>query len=461
MDINKREKRQFRCSSCGGDLELHNQRSKYISCPYCGSVAQKSDDAYKIISKNENPKKFKPRSFLKLGMTGDFNNEKYKIIGRTCWSSYYKEYWREGGESGYSSESWTFDDWLLIGENGDYKTIIEDADGFAISESFVPKYPVKPEGEKVKDFNNNKNRRVTEYGNSEILYYEGESTYLVKPGDSAMFSQYNYKDADYIAEWRYDGSYIKEIEFFKETSISAGKLRYAFINDESIAKQIEGNVEIYKAKRTRKRIFAYAGLINLIIGIFLASYYTDDNFNNTLFAYEFYAQQGVSQTGWQAAVEKDWKKVDIVHTKKFKITPEYENLTISAKYHVPDKDFEGRYTIFLMNSKGEALFTYSQFNYNYDNYAFSGEEAHNDFRLEETFSLNKLDEYITAAVVFEVPNTYIKEEGKPIGIDLKISTAKTEFGLGGFIFIGVILLVVSLATKKGEKPVVLNKKTKK
>jgi len=255
MSFEEKKVGQFKCQSCGGGLELSSKRTKYVSCPYCGSVADASTDAYKILTKGVSPDKFKPRSFIKLGMRGNFDGKEYKVIGRTCWRNDYKEYWDEDGETGYSDEKWNFEEWLLLGEDGDYKSIIEDEDSFAFAESFIPNYPSIPEGTQTKDFNDNKNVRVLEYGQSEILYFEGESTYLVKPGSVVNFSQYSKNDIDFIAEWRFfENGEIKEVEFFKETKVFGRDLKKAFrLEEEDKEKDTRTPVDS-AAKKQKKRI---------------------------------------------------------------------------------------------------------------------------------------------------------------------------------------------------------------
>ncbi len=264
--------RQFKCKNCGGELELYNQRSQYVACPYCGSVADSSSDAYKVLTNMDKPSKFPPMSFIEIGMEGVFNDKVYKVIGRTRRRNNYKEYWAEDGETAYSDETWILDEWLLISEDATYLTIVEDSEGYTIANPIIPKYPSLPQGETMLDFYYNKPKQVQEYGQTEILYYEGESTYLVKTGDKSAFSEYSdYNSKSYSAEWRYKDNEVKEIEFFEETPISSSELIKAF----NLPETTVANGKRWSFKLNIGAIFFITAAINLISSIIVFSIYTD------------------------------------------------------------------------------------------------------------------------------------------------------------------------------------------
>ena len=427
---------QFRCNSCGGNLELHNRRTRYVSCPYCGSVSDARDDSFKVLSENTNPAKFKSRSFLKIGLTGTFNKKEYKVIGRICWQNKYKEYWEEGAESGYSDESWTFDEWLLIDENGNYLTIIEDSDGYAISKSFIPKYPKLPKGEITNDFHKNRKKRVTEHGISKVLYFEGESTYLIEAGSTVEFSQYEDNNSSFIAEWRFDNNNnIKEIEFFEEKPISKYELLHVF-NIEKAIENIDKVIKKYKTKRRNKRVFFFAGLINFIIGI-TAAYiaYSYEPFHQT-----FSVKSALQKSEWKYT-DTVWMSVTDVRKDKIKLKFTDGTISIYAKYKVPWDDFKGVYTIFINNNKGDTIYKYSQFNYYYFHYTKTHSAKHTNSYTEE-FNINNLSGKLTLGATFKIPQNYAVSD-KKIETDIKIYTNGTEYNSWAFIVLGVLLMIIA------------------
>ncbi len=278
IDTNRNKVRQFKCNNCGGELALQNKRSQYVACPYCGSVADSSSEAYKVLTKMENPSKFPPMRFLQLGMEGSFDGKMYHVIGRTRRRNTYREYWVEDGESGYSNETWIFDEWLLISEDATYLIIAEDTEGFTIITPVTPKYPTLPEGEKMADLFSGKSRRVQEYGDTEILYYEGESTFLVQAGDKSSFSEYSgNSQTSYSAEWRYKDGEIKEIEFFAEQEISQYELERAFgIKTKSEKTNVSTPKPAQGKKRNpRKSIILIGAALNILVIPFLLMIFVD------------------------------------------------------------------------------------------------------------------------------------------------------------------------------------------
>ena len=264
--LDPKKLKTFNCSACGGDLEIKNPRSKFVSCPYCGTTSELSGEA-KSTEKGD-PTKFKVKSFLKLGDIGEFNGVSHQIIGRTCWQNDYKEY--DSEDRKYYNEKWDFDEWILLSNEGTYKTIIEDKEGYKIAETIIPKYPHLPKESKMKNFNSGQAMRAKEYGRSNIKYFEGESTYLIEIGAYSKFAQYSSGGIGYIAEWRFfENNELKEIEFFKEKRISKRELQIAF-GQEPTEKASTPNTSTLKEKKTHSKILLIFGLLNLAIGLYFS-----------------------------------------------------------------------------------------------------------------------------------------------------------------------------------------------
>lgn len=242
--------KKLSCTNCGGTLEVRNKRAQYISCLYCGAVLDLNSQTYQIIQQLQDPKEFRPYSFIRLGTELKLFGVNYIVIGRTRWQSIFKEYYEEIDEegeieSGYTYETWEYDEWLLYSEYKNYLFLIEDREGFAISASIIPTKPNLPqkfEFQKISFFERTRGQIVQEYGKNVILYFEGESTYLKKLGEPAFFAMYRKslptkssiaglenipldefagEMVDYIVEWRVDEqNKPKEIEFFCEIPLS-------------------------------------------------------------------------------------------------------------------------------------------------------------------------------------------------------------------------------------------------
>lgn len=253
----------IKCASCGAELEIKSTRSKFVNCQYCGNTTDLS--GILVTVEKGDPEKFKPNSFLKLGMIGVFNDIPYKIIGRTCWRNDYKEYDYEDYQ--YYDETWRFDEWILLSDEGNYMTIIEDGEGYYISKTIVPVFPNIKTHNNIRNFETEDFERANEFGKSTIEYFEGESTYLVQPGDFSFFTQYEKSNTTFIAEWREKEGKIFEIEFFKEQAISKNKLIEAFKDNPELSDLIENIEKENKVSEINRKILLGFGLVNLIIAI--------------------------------------------------------------------------------------------------------------------------------------------------------------------------------------------------
>lgn len=452
MSFNSKKIRQFRCKSCAGELELQDERTRFVACPYCGSVADARSDAFTVLSKNESPKHFPPRSFLKLGMLATLNDQEYKIIGRTRCKIRYKEYWEEEGETGYSNEEWTYDEWLLIGEDATFFMIVEDANGFTYSFNLIPKYPSLPSGTQTRDFETNQARRVTEYGDCSILYFEGESTYLINPGDKVGFSQYKDGAYSYISEWRYDkNGEIKEIEFFREIKVSKERIFNAFRADDSVKGMIAKNNEKYEVKRANKRLFFIAGAVNLIISIIFLfiTVAKDSNENNIRFTEHFDANASFAR-GNTYKINDSVTATSIISTKTFSFMPDDKALEITFNAEVPKDEFEGMYRLQILNSKKEIVFNTSFYDYYYVNYSPT-QTADNITNFSKTFRLEDAKGEYTVKTIFEIPDKYKIKDTQKIGANVKIKKYISGGNFGLFFVLGIIFLLISLFIRKPRK----------
>lgn len=463
MSIEQNKIRQYKCPSCGGGLELLNPRTRYVACPYCGSVADVRSDAYHILAKYANPSDYPPSGFLKLGKEGIINDKAYKIIGRTHWKSEYTEHWNEDGESGYEKGVWVYDEWLLISEDATYFYIIEDSDGLHFSEAIIPPYPSLPQGKTINDFFDNRKRNATEFGTAKILYFEGESTYLVKPGRTVGYSQYSAKEntkspmnfylgysVDYIAEWRYnDAGEIQEVEFFKERAVKKGAVEYAFMSEEEKLekKQLEHAQLLQKRKvrKINKRIFQIGGLINLILGIILSSMYSESEYNYTpqfkqelKYPYQAEAKDFIFKDSSKVLVFKPDSIINInkgdesVH---IKIVPEIPNET----------DVLFRLKIFNKANR-ELVFEESSYAYDYKKYR-GDRTAYSDGVFDKYFALDSVSGQYYIEFEMELPQYYVKKPSsgdKPKAL-VEISVRKKAgYNSSFLIFFGIIMLIISL-----------------
>jgi hypothetical protein len=262
--------RQFRCTNCGGEITLINARTRYVGCQYCGAVADARSEAHEVITQLNKPSQFPPRSFVKLGMTAVFDGVKHQVLGRTCWKSTYKEYWSEDGESGYSDETWTYDEWVLMSEHRTFFYLIEDNEGYAISQPIVPANPNIPaqSSNKMRNFFTNASEQIQEHGHSEVTHFEGESTYLIRLRDKVHFAEYR-RTRSHIVETRLDkNAQPKEIEFFVETPVTRNDLLKAFAGNPEADAILQRRAENRVNAKFWQRVFGVASLVFFVLFVY-------------------------------------------------------------------------------------------------------------------------------------------------------------------------------------------------
>ncbi len=432
--------RQFRCKNCGGEIQLQNRRTQYVACQYCGSVSDADSEAGKILTKMADPADYPSMSFIKLGMEGTFNGKLHHVIGRTRRQNTYKEYWEEDGEAGYSDEVWIFDEWLLISEDGTYFTIVEDEERYYFVAPVIPLYPSLPQGQRMQDFfKKNKEHRVTEYGETQIMYYEGESTYLVQAGLKSEFAQYESGRSSYSAEWRYEeGNEIKEIEFFEETTIPVKKLKEAF----GITKKVGSKSKKTEARKGIKNryIILVAGILNLLIGLLASSgVETSEVFNKKILV-----NKEAETTGWQNVNDT---LHGITFQQPISLKPDSKILNVRMFANLPESSEALLELVFLDKNKDTLFYSY-EYGYNYI-YSEKLEAVHipnlsNNYKIDN--SIRNFDMQFT----IKVPKKW-KKIGDDIKAELvlkesnKTSIDKKEqtIGLGALlIFLGIGIIIV-------------------
>lgn len=233
MALEQMAVRQFNCPNCGGGLTVYNQRTRYVGCQHCGAELDATQDPARVLLQLEGPGPYPPFTKLKLGMTAVIDGMQYVIVGRTRWHSDYLEFWREvdDGEvsTGYSREEWTYDEWVLFSTHYTHLYLIEDPEGFALSEELVPLEPVIPKNQHERiNFMGGPEQRIREFGKSSVVYHEGESPYRISPGDTVRFAEYARGRDWFSVQWRLEGNSPVEVEFFVDHKLPDQAVAEAF-----------------------------------------------------------------------------------------------------------------------------------------------------------------------------------------------------------------------------------------
>lgn len=222
--------KQFNCPNCGGSLEVVNARTRYITCHYCGSELDPTGEQAEMLGQLHDPGQHAPMTFVKLGMEMELNGLHYHVVGRTRWKMDYQERWYEDGEVGYSHETWTYDEWLMLSEEKSMFYLVEDSEGFRISRPVIPTTPsITTDPHKRLNFLGGRPQPIAEIGDKFVEYHEGESTYQIRKNEQAYFCAYKERSSLFSAQWRTDeDGNRREIEFWEDIPISKKKVAEAF-----------------------------------------------------------------------------------------------------------------------------------------------------------------------------------------------------------------------------------------
>lgn len=425
--------KQFKCNSCGGEIQLINSRTQYVGCPYCGSLADVRGEANKVLLKMEEPTKCKPLSFVKLGIQGTLKNKKFQVIGRTRFGMDYMEYWKENGETGYEKTTWEYDEWLLMFEDGTYGYLIEDKEGLKLSETIVPKFPSMPSGTSINDFHSGKSQIANEYGSVYARYFEGESTYQVQMNDRHDFWTYKAFPHSWSAEARYADQNSKEyieISFYQETPIQKDKWESIFGIDPSFQQFMKKKRGVNTHRAIIRTMF---GLITAACFVFwIKSFFGDVAFQKTLNFADF-----------KVITENDTFSVLNAKTNLFELTGVQKVYGLSVLVEMPTNQDCGL-EVEVLDSQGESVNLITKEVYKSSGYEGGESWTENDNEFLEHYWLDSAGKY-QIDINLEIPKTFAKEDfNATITVD---QTFLSRYYLIAFLF----FLILTIFTNQPKK----------
>jgi len=248
------------CPHCSASLSYLQPKTRTLACQSCGAVIEAASGNLLLL---QNASVYAPRSFLRLGMKGHLKGKSYQIIGRISYSSQLKEFCFE--DRIYYEEPWPYDTWTLLGEDGSYAWITEDAEGFALGETFVPDNPMVPsiKNNQASFLKDQRPRIVKEFSKSRVRYFEGEFTWQPKVDDVSRSGVYSYWGNEYEFSENLDqNGEVKEVEFFISKKIEELQLAQGFKAEEAIARILDGRKN---KKMATKWAWLTAGLAFLML----------------------------------------------------------------------------------------------------------------------------------------------------------------------------------------------------
>lgn len=200
----------LKCPNCNGSIDLKGGEGvRTVVCKYCGSVLDLTEEEAAIVG--QAVQGIKPAVPIELGMEGAFEGETYQVIG---WLRY------EGWDD---EESWTWDEWLLVSGNGQYRWLAYDEEsGFKLYKKIEPTKPFNPRTADRIPVPGGV-ARIVERAPAKIVALAGELTWRGEVGE-----QFHYIDAK-RGRAAYSVEYTdEEIELLQGESLSFAEVQQAF-----------------------------------------------------------------------------------------------------------------------------------------------------------------------------------------------------------------------------------------
>ena len=201
--------RTVQCRQCGGRTKITRGNTEAV-CIHCGTQVKLSDA---ILFEQQMARRFPPLSPLRLGMKATYRGKEWELAGRqVC---------RQVDEG----EVYTWEEYLLVAPDGDVLYLEYDEGKWKVSEPFTPDRVYSPaelsvfhEGSRINL--DGAQRLVSDSGNYEIVFAEGDFPWMIIPGRRTNFLDSSFGSQFHCVEWTdeemefYRGQFVDERQIF-------------------------------------------------------------------------------------------------------------------------------------------------------------------------------------------------------------------------------------------------------
>lgn len=241
----------LQCPNCGGQVEVHPDRgAKAVACQHCGSVLDLTSKQLEILGRFK--RRFQPAQDILPGAEGTFDGERHVVMG---WLRY------KGWDS---EESWTWDEWQLLGDSGAVRYLSWSRD-----EGFLLQTPVRPTPRTTRAGIELPGGRVNFYETSpaSITGMAGELTWRPRLDETLQVGEAKKGGVQYSAELTAD-----EVEVVSGSRLDELAVWEAFGRTDKI-EAIRERKERWKRRRRSAagiaKLFALGGLAFIAFGLWL------------------------------------------------------------------------------------------------------------------------------------------------------------------------------------------------
>jgi hypothetical protein len=156
------------CTRCGSPLEIRSPRSKSIACGHCHALIDLTSDAHAFLEELRADPIEHP---LRVGMSGTLKGLRCTILGHVR----------------YREESWSWDEYLVMSDEGHVAWIQHDDGSFKLFVPFVPSRPEPVSGASSALVADGRRDPVVERGSATLERIEGELTWRARIGDVVQY----------------------------------------------------------------------------------------------------------------------------------------------------------------------------------------------------------------------------------------------------------------------------------
>ncbi|MGJ3240715.1 MAG: DUF4178 domain-containing protein [Anaerolineae bacterium] len=236
---------RLECPNCGSPIDQLNATSQATVCPTCGSYISIGVEAPEVLSRGQRlPDSPRP---IKMGDRVTIASIGYTVLGRVVYS---------GTSEG---ESFSWNEWLLGGEDGRMVWLGLDETGFSLFRKIRFRRQFNAHSDSRLQISDDKQAVVHERYPAVIVGVEGELTWRAKPGDQFFVAEASGKGGLKYSIQQTN----EELEIYEGRQIDEKALARAFRNEEWL-KKLENVAKWRNTYNTVAIICAVAVVIGLL-----------------------------------------------------------------------------------------------------------------------------------------------------------------------------------------------------
>lgn len=211
------------CPDCSAPFTVYSQLSHYYVCTKCKSLLHKNNGNWAKDATANGVYIEKIASAFWIGDNINIKGVDYTIISLAgCKGNYFE--WDEDDGKYLGADNYRFIEVGLQDAKGFFATMIEDVDGFTISQPVIPPRSCIPEETSKGDiafFDLEGKGRKLEQGNYKPTSFVGEFSYKPDVEETTYYADIRTNEPNrkgiISVEWQFDNRVVHSVEFFEDT----------------------------------------------------------------------------------------------------------------------------------------------------------------------------------------------------------------------------------------------------